>query len=136
MNQQPRPIVAFLGVCERSLYLTLDGHPEFAKIDLYGLCNLIPCAFFPTTLQGFEFFFAVSGVHFLNRFRVSDSPPAVAADGAGMAAFRAMTSLQLAPLNWVVSPLVRSYSHVGSLARAIRGVLVTSKSWEYAQTFL
>ena len=72
MNQQPRPIVAFLGVCERSLYLTLDGHPDFAKIDLYGLCNLIPCAFFPTTLQGFEFFFAVSGVHLLTdlEFRI------------------------------------------------------------------
>ncbi len=26
--------------------------------------------------------------------------------------------------------------HVGSLARAIRGVLVTSKSWSYAQTCL
>ena len=72
MNQQPRPIVAFLGVCERSLYLTLDRHPEFAKIDLYGLSNLIPCAFFPTTLQGFEFFFAVSGVHLLTglEFRI------------------------------------------------------------------
>jgi hypothetical protein len=72
VNNQPRPIVAFLGVCEKSLYQTLVGHPKFAKIDLFGLCNLIPCAFFPTTLQGFEFFFAVSGVHLLTdlEFRI------------------------------------------------------------------
>jgi hypothetical protein len=72
MNQEPRPVVAFLGVCERSLHQTLVGHPKFGKIDLYGLCNLIPCAFFPTTLQGFEFFFAVSGVHLLTdlEFRI------------------------------------------------------------------
>jgi hypothetical protein len=41
-------------------------------MDLYGLSNLIPCAFFPTTLQGFEFFFAVNGVDLLKdlEFRV------------------------------------------------------------------
>jgi Domain of unknown function (DUF4263) len=72
VDQGPRPNVAFLGACDRSLYQTLVGHPQFAKIDLYGLCNLIPCAFFPTTLQGFEFFFAVSGVHLLTdlEFRI------------------------------------------------------------------
>jgi hypothetical protein len=70
MNQEPRPIVAFLGVCDRSLYQTLAGHPKFTKIDLYGLCNLIPCPFFPTTLKGFQFFFAVSGHYLLTDLEI------------------------------------------------------------------
>ena len=32
--------------------------------------------------------------------------------------------------------LSEAKGHVGSPARAIRGVLITSKSWEYAQTLL
>jgi hypothetical protein len=48
------------------LFQTLVGHPEIAKIDLYGLSNVVPCAFFPTTLKGFEFFFAFTGIHLLS----------------------------------------------------------------------
>jgi len=47
------------------LYQTLVGYPQFSKLDLYGLSNLLPFPFFPVSLQGFEFFFAISGLHLL-----------------------------------------------------------------------
>jgi hypothetical protein len=47
------------------LYQTLVGHPQFSRIDLYGLSNFLPYPFFPASLQGPEFFFAISGIHLL-----------------------------------------------------------------------
>jgi Domain of unknown function (DUF4263) len=73
--QPARPVVAFLGVCDRSLYQTLVGHPLFSKIDLYGLCNVLPYPFFPASLQGFEFFFAISGVHLLTNSEIRINLP-------------------------------------------------------------
>jgi hypothetical protein len=50
------------------------------------------------------------------------------------ASCRARSDLQVSRQTLV--HLSEAKGHVGSLARAIRGVLITSKSWSYAQPLL
>ena len=61
-----RPVVAFLGVCDESMFQSLQGAPGVEKLDLLGLAKIVPYPFFPISFHKFEFVFAVSDQSLLN----------------------------------------------------------------------